>query len=263
MSNNQTAKDASDATITYATDDVASVNYPVVKLAAGTEDSAVRIGHLEDAVASSGDAGIMALAVRANTAAATGANGDYVPLLVDTAGQLWVNVGTFTAGETHLGSIGGHTTVLRPTITVDTGIYAALDVLGALVVSGVITLTGAMRVSGGSGILQSLIVYDDDNEKNPISFLFFDSAPASGTYVGNGALALSAGDKAKYLGRVDIAAADYFTVGGDAVASIKNIGLAVKASGSADLYMIPVVASGTPTYTASTDLKLSIGFLQD
>lgn len=44
----------------------------------------------EDAVAVSADLGIQALAVRADTAAATAANGDYVPLLVDAAGRLHI-----------------------------------------------------------------------------------------------------------------------------------------------------------------------------
>lgn len=172
------------------------------------------------------------------------------------------NIG-LNAGENHIGEVGGKTTVIKPTITVDTGIYAANDVLGALVVSGVVTLTGAVRISGGTGVLESVSVFDDDNEKNPITLLFFDSAPASGTYVGNGALSLSTGDKAKYIGRVNISAADYETQGGDAFACIKGIGLAVQASGSANLYMIPMVTSGTPTYTASTDIQMVLGFLAD
>jgi hypothetical protein len=55
--------------------------------------AAADLGKAEDAVHASGDVGVMALAVRADTAAATGANGDYVPLLVDSTGKLHVNVG--------------------------------------------------------------------------------------------------------------------------------------------------------------------------
>ena len=158
---------------------------------------------------------------------------------------------------------GDGVTVIKPTITTDTAIYAALDVIGAAATSGVVTITNAMRIEGGSGVLHSVSLFDDDNEKNPITLLFFDSAPSGGTYLGNGALALASGDKAKYLGKVNIAAADYETLGGDAFVSLKSIGLPVKASGSANLYMIPLVTSGTPTYTASTDLKIALGFLRD
>jgi hypothetical protein len=50
--------------------------------------AAANLGKAEDAVAGSADTGVMALAVRANAPAATGANGDYVPLLSDTNGRL-------------------------------------------------------------------------------------------------------------------------------------------------------------------------------
>lgn len=191
-----------------------------------------------------------------------GADGKWYPLKGGaTDGQLTLSA--LPSGESHVGEVGGNAVVLKPTIAVDTGIYAALDVLGALVVTGVVTLTNAMRVSGGTGVLHSVTVFDDDNEKAAITLLFFDSAPASGTYVGNGALALSTGDKAKYIGKVNIAASDYETVGGEAFACIRNIGLPVQAAGSANLYMIPIVSSGTPTFTAATDIQMAIGFLRN
>lgn len=49
------------------------------------------LGKAEDAGHASGDVGVMALAVRSDTAAATAANGDYEPLLVDSTGRLHVN----------------------------------------------------------------------------------------------------------------------------------------------------------------------------
>lgn len=47
----------------------------------------------EDAVASSGATGTLALAVRADTAAANAANGDFAWLQVDSTGRLWVSSG--------------------------------------------------------------------------------------------------------------------------------------------------------------------------
>lgn len=49
---------------------------------------ATNLGKAEDAAHTSADVGVMALAVRADTAAATGANSDYVPLLTDANGRL-------------------------------------------------------------------------------------------------------------------------------------------------------------------------------
>lgn len=61
--------------------------------------SATSLGKSEDAVAADGDTGVMALAVRKDTAATTvGADGDYHPLEVDGSGRLWTHVGTIDAG---------------------------------------------------------------------------------------------------------------------------------------------------------------------
>ena len=62
--------------------------------------AATNLGKAEDAVHTSGDVGVMALTVRADTAAATGADGDYVPALTDGSGRLWVNAGAVTPGTT-------------------------------------------------------------------------------------------------------------------------------------------------------------------
>lgn len=55
---------------------------------AGT--GATNLGKAEDAAHSSGDTGVMALAVRSDTPTAKGADGDYVPLLTDSLGRLHV-----------------------------------------------------------------------------------------------------------------------------------------------------------------------------
>ena len=54
---------------------------------------ATNLGKAEDAAHNSGDVGVMALAVRADAAAATAANGDYHPLLVSGLGKTWIDEG--------------------------------------------------------------------------------------------------------------------------------------------------------------------------
>ena len=51
---------------------------------------ATQLGKAEDAAHTSGDVGVMALAVRRDTAAASGGNGDYNTLNVNNVGKLWV-----------------------------------------------------------------------------------------------------------------------------------------------------------------------------
>lgn len=67
----------------------------------------------EDAAHSSGDVGWMLLAVRKDTAAAlAGTDGDYIPLIVDSSGRLWVNAGagTVTANQGTAGAASWPTT---------------------------------------------------------------------------------------------------------------------------------------------------------
>lgn len=53
---------------------------------------ATNLGKAEDGAHTTGDVGVMALAVRSNTAASTsGTDGDYQPLITNTTGHLWVD----------------------------------------------------------------------------------------------------------------------------------------------------------------------------
>jgi hypothetical protein len=89
---------------TVATEDEGGVHYQKVKLTASGTGTTADLSKAEDSIAASGDHGIMALAVRADTPAATGADGDYVPLLTDANGRLHANAviasGTLTTVST-------------------------------------------------------------------------------------------------------------------------------------------------------------------
>src|SRR4029078_3101687 len=64
---------------------------------------ASNLGKAEDDVHNPADVGVMALVVRKDTAAATAADGDYVPLIVDSTGKLHCNVvNTVTVSATNL-----------------------------------------------------------------------------------------------------------------------------------------------------------------
>lgn len=67
-----------------------SVDNITTSIVPGT--SASHLGKAEDAAHASGDTGVMMLAVRKDTAAATaGTDGDYQPPITDSSGRLWVN----------------------------------------------------------------------------------------------------------------------------------------------------------------------------
>ncbi len=79
-----TATDSTIGTVTSVTN-VATIGTSVTP-----GNAAANLGKAEDAVAASGDTGVQLLGVRADTAAATAANGDYVPILMDSIGRQWI-----------------------------------------------------------------------------------------------------------------------------------------------------------------------------
>ncbi|RJO63690.1 MAG: hypothetical protein C4523_19610 [Myxococcales bacterium] len=216
-----------------------------------------RVEVAEDDPHVNGQRGVTIFAVRRDAAASSaGADGDNATINVDASGRLWTHVGAIDAGETHVGEVGGNTTIVRLNPTVTAGAYSANDVVG-----GELTLTNAMRVSGGSGVLHAITVHDAAAQNVALDIYVFDSAPAA-NLADNAAWAWTAGDEDKFLGLVRVAASDYVSAAGDGFVTLRNLGLPVKANGSANLYCY-IVTTGTPTYAATTDLTLSFGFLRD
>jgi hypothetical protein len=249
---------------TMATDDVAGVHYPVVKLATGTEDSAARMGHLEDAAHVSGDAGLMLLAVRSDTAASTsGTDGDYTALITNSAGKLHTlseitGTPTVLINDTDAVEVRGNTTILRPTLTVEaTPDYSIGDVIGG----GEITLTSLTRTTGGGAVVQSVALWCDDALSPELDIMFFDADLAGGTYTENGALTLSAADKANWLGNVKIETTDWETIAGDTWATVYP-GLVLKGDGVSDLRMI--IVTQTALNLSGTGVRtMTLGLLRD
>jgi hypothetical protein len=94
--------DPSGVTLTVASHAVTNAGTFAVQTTAQVPGTgATNLGKAEDAVAASGDTGVMALAVRSDTAAATGADGDYVPLLTDSTGRLHANVSNTLTVASH------------------------------------------------------------------------------------------------------------------------------------------------------------------
>lgn len=157
----------------------------------------------------------------------------------------------------------GSTVVIRNVPTVDTGAHTADDVVAVFDLGPIDRLTGA-------GLLKQIAVFDDSGQADTLSFLFFDGALSGGTYTLNGALSLSAADKAKFLGMVTFAATDWNTANGDSF-GCKECALALKHTPEqpgagvmtpAGALTVVILAGGTPTF-ADAALKLAFGILPD
>ncbi len=118
-----------------------------------------------------------------------------------------------------------------------------------------------MRVTSGSGVLQDITLTTADGEALACRILFFDTTTAS-SIADNAAFAWGAGDHAKFLGYVDVAAGDWITLDSDGVCHKQNLGIVVAANGSQNLYAY-ILATATPTFTATTDLSVRFKFFQD
>lgn len=108
---------------TIRTDDVGGgVQVQVVKLAASADGSSADLSRAEDSAHTTGDHGIIALAVRQSSAtdmSVDAANGDYEPLQVNGNGRLWVSSLVDTALPAGTNNIGDVDVLTQPGVQTD------------------------------------------------------------------------------------------------------------------------------------------------
>jgi hypothetical protein len=161
------------------------------------------------------------------------------------------------ASEAHLGEVGGNTAHITPTVTVSTTpAYTAGDSIG-----GKITLTAAVRVSGGTALLESIMILDRANQKPTGQILIYNADPAAATLTDNAAVVNSTDDQ-KIIAMIPVTSSDWTTINSKAYATLRNLGVALKAASGTTLYASWVVTS-TPTFAATTDVQMIFGLLRD
>lgn len=151
--------------------------------------------------------------------------------------------------------IAGSASLIVPAVVVSTPVYTIGDS-----VAGKITLTNAMRVTGGTGRLASVEILDRANVKPAITLIFLDSDPVTMNPTDNVALVVGA-DDSKILGVLPIITADYKTINAKAIATIRNIGLTVRST-TQNIY-VAILADAAITFVSTSDLQLKFGFIQD
>lgn len=119
---------------------------------------ASNLGKAEDAAHSTGDVGVMSLAVRKDTATAlAGTDGDYAPLEVDADGKLHVNPGTVTVTNAHLTSLGGAISGTEVQVDVVGALPAGTNAIGKLAANsgvdiGDVDVTSVVPGTGASNL---------------------------------------------------------------------------------------------------------------
>lgn len=130
------------------------------------------------------------------------------------------------------------------TPTLDAGAYASGDVL-----FGDTALANASRAGVASGIIRSVAIVDQAEQRAEFDLLFFSDNPA-GTYSPASPFAPTGADLALCVGRVPIRAADYqdaFAGAGLSIADKHNLGINYELAGGT-LYVLAWLPADTPTY---------------
>jgi hypothetical protein len=135
--------------------------------------------------------------------------------------------------------------------------YTAGDAVG-----GKLTFVNATRVAAGSGLIESLIFVDQDNDKVAIDVVFFHTDLATAP-VDNAAFDIADADLLNVIGFVSILSADYISAVDNAVA-VKLTSLPFKLPSGTSLYAAIINRGvGTLLPTATSDYQLTAVIRQD
>jgi hypothetical protein len=147
--------------------------------------------------------------------------------------------------------------VFDVTLSTDTAAYASGDLI-----ADTQQLDAFFNKADGKGVINSITIIDEEAQNVKFYLLFHSTSTSMGTE--NGAPNISdANASAGIQGIITVETTDWITVSGTSVATIKNIGLPVKAvSGTDDLYISCLNATGAPDWDADS-LKVRIGALLD
>lgn len=149
--------------------------------------------------------------------------------------------------------VGGRGRVLDVTLSLDTNTYATGDVLAETQ-----AVTGALRVDG-TGWLNSVLVIDEDDQRQAFDLLFFSSNASLGTE--NAAPAITDEGARALLGLVKVQPGDFTDLGGVSIANVYP-GLGLKAATGTDTIYVAAISRGAGTYTAS-GVRLRLHVLAD
>jgi len=148
------------------------------------------------------------------------------------------------------------TEIIQVTFSLDTSAYASGDVL-----ADTQEIAGAMRSANGKGLLQSIVLLDEDDQTAAgIDVVFLKSNTSLGTE--NAAPSISDANAREVLGIVSVASGDWIDLGGAKLATVRNIALPVQAATDTTSVYVALITRGTPTQTAS-GIRGFFGFIRD
>lgn len=146
--------------------------------------------------------------------------------------------------------------VLTPTITANA--YSTGNLLGTK-----LTITTASRLTAGTGDIVSVTLIDQAKQSIAVDVLFWNADPSGTTFTDRSALDIADADMLKLIGGVQIATTDYYAFSDNSMACKTNIGLPFGPLASGTSIYCCIVARGTATYAATSDIQLTVGIRWD
>jgi hypothetical protein len=141
---------------------------------------------------------------------------------------------------------------VSPTISTSPA-YTAKDAVG-----GLMTFANAARTSGGSIVIEQVVIVDKDQEMASMDLVLFDQSIGAPT--DNAIFDPTDAELANVLGVIPITPGDFSDFNDNSVAS-RDVAISAVLNGTS-LFGV-LVARGTPTYTATTDLSVILTIRQD
>ncbi len=157
------------------------------------------------------------------------------------------------AGEFHTGQVGGEATVVDVVLSMNAAANHANDVL-----ADTQEIASAMRVDGGTGVLHSIVVQDDDDNGGAIDIVILDT----NTTIGTENAAVSMADNDDILGIVSVISGDFVDLINGQNATMSNVGIVVKSLAASTSLYVAVIMRDAGTVTAA-GMTLRFGFLLD
>jgi len=177
--------------------------------------------------------------------------------ITSTNGALNVHL---EAGEEHVGAMGGNTTVVSSTLVMSAaGAYATGDYMGTTTTPQ--SFSGAARVSGGTGIIKSILISDKILTANVAMELWI----LDRTFVAptdNTAWDLSDPNMLFVQAVIPISTSSWYASSAGQVYNDNTLSIPFKISTGTGLFYALVARGTTPAFT-SADLTISLGILQD
>lgn len=178
-------------------------------------------------------------------------------LNMDSAGNVIDPNAAMPPGENHLGEVGGNQISVQVTPTTTAVAFTAGWAIG-----GLQTVANAGRVTGGTGLLQSVEAFLKSNQTSAnaaIDVFLFSDTTLSSTCTNAAAFVLSASDWAKLIGVVHLTD----TTAGNTTTLVQAGQLAKPYNTAATSLYACAVARGTPTWGTTTDATLRFDFARN